>query len=95
MFNVIPPPSVWSLWLFLSIYEKLLIGALGALSVYVLFTAVTTAICVRNTRASIREAARDLSFFHDLRKNLTQMGTLRCSTKIKQRRKCDRRREAV
>ena len=55
MFNVLPPSSVWSAWLFLSICEKLLVGALGALSVYVLFAAVTTAISVRKTRSSIRE----------------------------------------
>ena len=55
MFNVTPPSSVWSAWPFLSISEKLLVGALIALSVYVLFAAATTAICVRKTRASIRE----------------------------------------
>jgi hypothetical protein len=54
MFNVMPPSSSWSAWLFLSICEKLFAGALIALSVYTLFAATSTTICVRKARASIR-----------------------------------------
>ena len=78
MFNVTPPSSVWSTWPFLSISEKLLVGALIALSVYVLFAAVTTAICVRKTRASIREG-KTVDFeggFLELRKRSARLQKL-------------------
>jgi len=78
MFNGIPPSSVWSAWLFLSIYEKLLVGALSALSVYGLFAAVVTAICVRKTRASIGEG-KSVDFeggFIELRKRSARLQKL-------------------
>jgi hypothetical protein len=78
MFNVTPPSSAWSAWPFLSIYEKLLVGALIALSVYVLFAAATAAICVRKTRASIREG-KTVDFeggFLELRKRSARLQKL-------------------
>jgi len=78
MFNVTPPPSFWSAWLFLSFYEKLFVGALFVLSFYVLFAAVSTAVCVRKTRASIR-AGRSVDFegaFVELRKRSARLHKL-------------------
>jgi len=78
MFNVTPPSSVWSAWPFLSFSEKLLVVALIALSIYVLFAAATTAICVRKTRASIREG-KTVDFevgFLELRKRSARLQKL-------------------
>ena len=55
MFNVIPPSSLSSAWLFLSMWERLFVVWLAALSVYALFVAVSTGMSVRKTRAYIRE----------------------------------------
>lgn len=55
MFSSIPPASLSSAWLFLSMWERLLIVGLAALSIYALFVALSTGVCVRKTRAYIRE----------------------------------------
>jgi hypothetical protein len=55
MFNVIPPSSFSSAWLFLSMWERLFVLGLAALSVYALFVAASTGVCVKKTTAYIRE----------------------------------------
>jgi len=46
-------PAIWLVWPYLSFLERLLFGALIVLSIYVVFSAATTVLCVRKIRASL------------------------------------------
>jgi hypothetical protein len=55
MYNYPPPVSLWSVWLYLTAWEKLFLFVLGGVSAYALFSAAITARCIWQTRAATHE----------------------------------------
>jgi hypothetical protein len=55
MYNYSPPVSLSSVWPYLTAWEKLFLFALGGLCAFVLFSGVTTALCIRKTRLAIHD----------------------------------------
>lgn len=51
MHNLTPPYPIWSAWPYLAYYERLFLLALGALTVYFLYSAVLTIAFCRECRA--------------------------------------------